>query len=249
MSNWWFECVGAFFKQKLFGLFHVLFDCNLFEINISYGFGARNDKFTMPEASQNWYLFPYSRFAYFRPKSFAYSYKKKIIFGHQVMSNYISMSLKMCLGHVKVTSSAITGFVCTRAVVVESTYQWRCVGTVEVNQNKRTATELFITARSWSMLSSKSLESHSQRSKDTRTFWYKENYVKEYAQYLYILMYKYCSNVVLLLYCIFNTSFMFKILHKADFFTSRRNTTFCRSKVGETGVGEQGISRLPRGWS
>ena len=28
-------------------------------------------------------------------------------------------------------------------VVVESTYQWRCVGTVEVIQNKQTATELF----------------------------------------------------------------------------------------------------------
>ena len=29
-----------------------------------------------------------------------------------------------------------------RAVVVECTYQWRCVGTVEVIQNKQTATEL-----------------------------------------------------------------------------------------------------------
>ena len=43
----------------------------------------------------------------------------------------------MYLGHVKVTSCAITDFVCTK------TYQWRCVGTVEVNQNKQTATELF----------------------------------------------------------------------------------------------------------
>ena len=31
-----------------------------------------------------------------------------------------------------------------RAVVVKCTYQWRCVDTVEVIQNKQTATELFI---------------------------------------------------------------------------------------------------------
>ena len=61
-----------------------------------------------------------------------------------------------------------------------------------------------------------------------------------YKEYLHTLMSKYCSNVVLLLYCIFNSSFIFKTLHGAVF-TSRRNTTFS-SKVGETGVGEQGIS-------
>ena len=64
-----------------------------------------------------------------------------------------------------------------------------------------------------------------------------------YKEYLHTLMSKYCSNVVLLLYCTLNTSFIFKTLHRAVFFMSRRNATFW-SKVGETGVGEQGISRL-----
>ena len=37
----WFECVGVFlaFCLQIIYFFHVLFDCNLFEINISYGFG------------------------------------------------------------------------------------------------------------------------------------------------------------------------------------------------------------------
>ena len=51
-----------------------------------------------------------------------------------------------------------------------------------------------------------------------------------HKEYLYTLMYKYRSNVVLWLYCIFNTSFIFKTLHKADFL-----------RVGEMGVDEQGM--------
>ena len=34
-----------------------------------------------------------------------------------------------------------------------------------------------------------------------------------YKEYLHTLMSKHCSNVVLLLYCIFNTSFIFKTLY------------------------------------
>ena len=46
----------------------------------------------------------------------------------------------MHLSHVKVTSYAITGSVCTK-----SCSSWvYTVGTVEVNQNKQTATELFV---------------------------------------------------------------------------------------------------------
>ena len=67
-----------------------------------------------------------------------------------------------------------------------------------------------------------------------------------YKEYLHTPMSKYCSNVVLLLYCIFNGSFIFRTLHRAVFFMSRRNATFL-SKVGETGVGEQEISPLPFG--
>ena len=49
--------------------------------------------------------FAYSRFDYFRPKI---SPTHKILYlGIKVMSNYILMSLKMCLGHVKVISCAI----------------------------------------------------------------------------------------------------------------------------------------------
>ena len=42
---WLIGGLGTFFKENLFGLqiliyfFHVLLDSNLFEINISYGFG------------------------------------------------------------------------------------------------------------------------------------------------------------------------------------------------------------------
>ena len=43
VANFWFESVGAFlFKKQFFVskyVFHVLLDCNLFEINIRYGFG------------------------------------------------------------------------------------------------------------------------------------------------------------------------------------------------------------------
>ena len=60
-----------------------------------------------------------------------------------------------------------------------------------------------------------------------------------YKEYLHTLMYKYCSNVVLLLHCTLN---IFKTLHRAVFFMSRRNAIFW-SKVGKAGVGEQGISR------
>ena len=69
--------------------------------------------------SANWYLFAYSRFVYFRPKSGALpTHKKKIDFGHQcdvkVMSRQHPVGL-CYLGHVKVTSSARTGFVCTKS--------------------------------------------------------------------------------------------------------------------------------------
>ena len=45
----------------------------------------------------NWYLFAYSRFAYFRPKSGVSPTHKKLYLGIKVMSNYILMSLKMCM--------------------------------------------------------------------------------------------------------------------------------------------------------
>ena len=63
-----------------------------------------------------------------------------------------------------------------------------------------------------------------------------------YKKYLHTVMSKYCCNVVLLLCCIFSSSFIFKTLHRAVFM-SRQNTTFS-SKVGKMGVGEQGISRM-----
>ena len=62
-----------------------------------------------------------------------------------------------------------------------------------------------------------------------------------YKEYLHTLMSKYCSNVVLLLYCTLNSSFIFKTLHR-PVFMSRRNATFW-SKIGETGVGETGVGK------
>ena len=52
----------------------------------------------------------------------------------------------MYLGHVKVTSHAITGFVCTKScsLSLPTSAGQQCVGTVEAIQNKQTATELFI---------------------------------------------------------------------------------------------------------
>ena len=43
VANCWFKCVGVFLNKKLISLqiiyfVHVLLECNLFEINISYGF-------------------------------------------------------------------------------------------------------------------------------------------------------------------------------------------------------------------
>ena len=58
-----------------------------------------------------------------------------------------------------------------------------------------------------------------------------------YKKSLHTLLSKYCSNVVLLLYC---SSFIFKTLHKIVFFASRQNW----SKAGRMGVGEQKIFHL-----
>ena len=64
----------------------------------------------------NWYLFAYSRFAYFKTKKWRFVYSEK--FGHPSdvkLDLEVGLSLKMYLGHVKVTSCAITGFVCTKS--------------------------------------------------------------------------------------------------------------------------------------
>ena len=57
-----------------------------------------------------------------------------------------------------------------------------------------------------------------------------------YKEYLHTLS-KYCINIVVLLYCTFNSSFIFKTLHRA--------VCVGETGVGKTGVGEQGISRVP----
>ena len=85
-----------------------------------------------------------------------------------------------------------------------------------------------------------------------------------YKKYLHTLMYKHCCNVVLLLCCcccccvvvvvvvllllLCCCCVVYLVVHLYSkhyielFFMSRQNTTFS-SKVGETGVGEQGIFR------
>ena len=66
----------------------------------------------------NWSLFAYSHFAYFRLKSGVSPTHKNCIFGHQSdvkLHLEVGLSLKMYLAHVIVTSSAITGSVCTKS--------------------------------------------------------------------------------------------------------------------------------------
>ena len=54
-----------------------------------------------------------------------------------------------------------------------------------------------------------------------------------YKEYLHTWS-KYC---IVVLYCTFNSSFIFKTLHRA--------VCVGETGVGKTGVGEQGISRVP----
>ena len=138
---------------------------------------------------KNWSLFAYShfaysRFAYFRPKSgVSPTHRKNYIWASkwcQTTSWSIGLSLKMYLGHVKVTSSAITGFVCTKScsswvyLPVEVCWHSR----TWVIQNKQTATELFTsyTARSWSTFSKKPWKPLAEIG-NLKMLW--ENYIRE----------------------------------------------------------------------
>ena len=88
-----------------------------------------------------------------------------------------------------------------------------------MNQNKQTATELFIIqpedgARS-PQRASKAIRKDRKIPELKECFDTKKiSLGNMHKEYLYTLMCKYCSNVVLLLYYIFNT---FKTLHKAVF--------------------------------
>ena len=106
----------------------------------------------------NWSLFAYShfaysRFAYFRPKSCVSPTHKKIYLGTkwcQTTSWSIDLSLKMYLGHVKVISCAITGFVCTKSCSWEYLPVEVCWYSRSKPKQADSNWAVHYTARSWS---------------------------------------------------------------------------------------------------
>ena len=84
-------------------------------------------------------------------------------------------------------------------------------------QNKQTATELFIIQPKAGARSPQRALKATHRDQELKDALRKKRQRNMYKEYLHTLMSKYCSNVVLLLYCIFNSSFIFKMLHRAVF--------------------------------